>query len=185
MPSGEYGTMGGVEMHQSEAEVWVPLEVGVVWSFVSDDQNYPEFLHHLVAVEKLGDQTSQWYLRSKGATPPSLKVVSRHDLAREVSWQTLPGQGSIECSGSLKLEPEGSGTVVRLHYEYRPLSPAFQADLAQLFADSNAERELNSLRLHLHQRQHPIESEDADPVGATKPSATSNPLESDLVNKGR
>lgn len=175
-------------MPQSEAQLWVPFEVGVVWSYVSDPTNYPQFLDHLAATEPLGDQTTRWYLKSSSTTPLSLKVVSRLNPAREVSWQTLPGEGSIESSGRLQVEPEDSGTQVSLFYEYRPLGPAVQLEFEPLFqqAEAMAQHDLQALLACLERSQQPPENEDADPVGEpAKTSATANPLESELVNKGQ
>lgn len=109
--------------------------------------------------------------------PNSCKTVSILEPARAVDWHTLPGEGSLEASGYLEIEPEADGTRVTLSFEYNPLGPAALKafETMELNATQDLQRLSDLLTL-------PASNADQTPPNRSeKTSATANPLESEIL----
>jgi len=168
-------------MYQAKAAVTVPAEIGEVWTYISDYQNFDRFMSHIQRVEMIGDRTSQWQLGGPLGIPVTWKAVTTvMDPARELAWQSI--EGDIKTHGSILLEPDGGGTRVSVDLEYAPPGGVVGEAFAKIFANPQKmlEDDLNNLAHIVAGWPH----EPAQPEGeASQKSSTPNPLESELVEK--
>lgn len=185
-------------MYKTEAEVVIEADVGTVWSYVSDSQNFPQFLSHIAHIEMLGDQTSRWTLKAPTGFPVSWKAVSRINPAREIAWQST--EGAIKTSGSITTDPVDQGTRVNLCLDYTPPGGAIGGAFAALFKNPGKTlgQDLLKLKQIIETNQalgkHKVSSGPQSPSSdegdwgdsqdISSSSATANPLESELIKKG-
>ena len=184
-------------MYKTDAKVTIDADVGTVWSYISDSQNFPRFLSHIAQIEMLGEQTSRWTLRGPTGFPVIWKVVSRISPAREIAWQSI--EGAIKTIGSITTDPVDQGTCVTIHLEYTPPGGSIGQAFARLFKNPQQSLEQDLLRLKQIIETNEAQGRDKVAPATAKPSlsktpetdpalasesATANPLESEIVKKG-
>ncbi|PZA08877.1 MULTISPECIES: SRPBCC family protein [unclassified Meiothermus] len=182
-------------MYKAEATTVVPADVGTVWSYISNYQNFDQFMSHVEKVTMLGDRTSEWRLRGPLGIPVTWKAVTTvMNPARELAWQSV--EGSIKTQGHIRVEPEGEQTRIEVYVEYTPPGGAVGEAFASLFKNPQKmlEQDLENLRQIIaswpaHEAVPPDPeaeldaSSDTDAPAPPTASSTPNPLESELVKK--
>ncbi|HEU4742836.1 MAG TPA: SRPBCC family protein [Meiothermus sp.] len=189
-------------MYKAEASTIVPADIGTVWTYISNYQNFDQFMSHVEKVTMLGDRTSEWRLRGPLGIPVTWKAVTTvMNPARELAWQSV--EGSIKTQGHIQVEPEGDHTRIEVCIEYTPPGGAVGEAFASLFKNPQKmlEHDLENLREIIaswpaHERTQPdpavdsvtkkaepTRSPETDEPASPTASSTPNPLESELVKK--
>jgi uncharacterized membrane protein len=133
------GGSRGVNVLES---VTINRSITEMYRFWRNLENLPQFMRHLVSVEKLTDTISRW--RAKG--PAGVTVEWEAEVYNEVpdkliAWRSLEGS-SVISAGSVNFDDAGPGrgTRVTVHLQYSPPGGKLGAKIARLFgADAETE----------------------------------------------
>lgn len=117
-----------------------PIEL--LYRFWRNLENLPQFMRHLVSVEKVTDTISHW--RAKG--PAGSVVEWDAEIFNEIpnkliAWRSLEG-ADVVSAGSVNFgaEPGGRGTRVTVHLQYSPPGGKVGAAIAKVLgADAETE----------------------------------------------
>lgn len=123
----------GVKVEHSTYVEKSPEEVFTFWRRL---ENLPLFMPHLESVEEKSDRLSHWVVKGPAnrRVEWDAEIINEHH-GRLISWQSLPGS-TVQSAGSVRFEPEGSGTRVLVNLKYNPLAGKFGALVARLFGKS-------------------------------------------------
>lgn len=171
---------------RAEASIVVPVDIGAVWTYVSNYNNFTDFIGHVERIQMLGDTTAEWKLGGSLAHPLIFKTVTTEiSPARHMSWKSVEG---LDSQGSVHLEPDGDGTRVTLCLQYSEPDGDLGKTFAILFQDSQGmiEEDLRRLAALLEQGP-PAKAAKKEPEklqeSPASSSSTANPLESEIVKK--
>jgi uncharacterized membrane protein len=121
-------------MYKAEASINLPASQQRVWDYVSNYQNFDQFMSHVERVELEGDQISNWKLRGPLGIPVRWKAVTKDfQPPRHLSWQSV--DGSLETRGYIQVAEMGGGSKVTVHIEYMPPGGAIGEAFASIFSD--------------------------------------------------
>ncbi|HEU4742799.1 MAG TPA: SRPBCC family protein [Meiothermus sp.] len=121
-------------MYKAEASISVPADQQRVWDYISNYENFDQFMSHVEKVEMEDSRTSVWRLRGPLGIPVTWKAVTTTmEPPRHLGWQSL--EGSLKTHGYIQVMPEGSGSRVTVHVEYTPPGGAVGEAFASLFKD--------------------------------------------------
>jgi uncharacterized membrane protein len=101
--------------------ITIDAPVQKVFQFLSNYPNLPQFLSHLQAIRRSGNNTSHWV----AAGPAGWAVewdaeITRYEPNKLLIWKSLPGS-TIHTSGTLRLEClPGAATRVDINLSYVP-----------------------------------------------------------------
>jgi uncharacterized membrane protein len=135
----------GIEV-QKTINVDAPLEE--VFSFWTDYQNFPRFMHHVREVQ-VRDDVSHWVVAGPAGVPvqwnAKLVEVEPNRLLR---WRSLFGS-SVKHEGCVRFETNGAGgTRVTVRLRYLPPGGAFGHAVATVFgADPKSEMDADLMRM--------------------------------------
>lgn len=135
----------GIKVEESTHIETAPEELFRFWRNLS---NLPRFMPHLELVEEQTDRVSHWVV--KGPVETRLEwdaEIINETPGRMISWQSLPG-AMVENAGSVRFDPSGRGTMVRVTMQYRPQGGKLGAAVAAaLGADPKQQVRENLRRL--------------------------------------
>lgn len=159
-------------MYRASATLSIPAETDEVWRYVSDYQNFGHFMTEIERVGVLEGEVTLWQMRGPLDIPVSWKATTTEMTpSRRLAWRST--EGDLEAQGSIRLEPDGNSTRVTLESEYTAPDETY----AKLFGGLQGVLEKDLERLAGIAAGWPKEASPA--------SVTPNPLESELVEKGR
>lgn len=96
-------------------------------------ENLPRFMDSLISVKTEGDQRSHWVVKSIGNAEISWDAEIVNDIPNElIAWRTVENS-DVDHAGSVRFEPAGRGTRVKVTMEYRPPAGKIGVGLAKLF----------------------------------------------------
>lgn len=121
-------------MYVAEASVQVNAHQQEAWEYVSNYQNFDQFMSNVREVKMLDANTSEWHLSGPLGIPVSWTAVTKtFDPPSTLAWQSL--EGSIKTHGYITVKPEASGSRITVHIEYTPPGGAIGEAFASLFKD--------------------------------------------------
>lgn len=101
-------------------------------------EDLPQFLPHVVSIDETADGMSHWKVRGPLARELEWDAeIIEEQPGKMLAWQTLPG-ASVASAGSIRFEPEGEGTRVRVSLQYQPPAGALGAAVAGALGASPA-----------------------------------------------
>jgi uncharacterized membrane protein len=140
-------------MYTAEASVFVDADQQTAWEYVSNYQNFDQFMPNVKEVKTFGVDASEWHLSGPLGIPVSWKAVTTINQApSHLAWHST--EGNIKTKGFIKLEPASpttgeivtsdrptigmantGGSRITVHMEYEPPLGALGEAFASLFKD--------------------------------------------------
>lgn len=119
-------------MYKAEASVRVSAPPQQVWDYVSNYQNFDQFMTHVEKVSKVNGETSEWKLKGPLGIPVGWKAVTTQwQPPNYLAWQSL--EGSVKTQGHIRVEPDTRGSRVTVYMEYVPPGGAIGEVFAAIF----------------------------------------------------
>lgn len=108
----------------------VPERVFDLWS---NYENFPRFMSHVQQVRDLGNGRSHWVVEGPAGTQVEWNAETMESRRPEVlAWRSMQN-ATVDNSGTIRFEPEGSGTRVTVQLSYRPPAGRLGHAVASLF----------------------------------------------------
>lgn len=121
-------------MYTAEASVKVDASQQEAWEYVSNYQNFDQFMSNVREVRMKDGNISEWHLSGPLGIPVSWEAVTKtFEPPSTLAWQSL--EGSIKTHGFITVRPEDSGSRITVHIEYTPPGGAIGEAFASLFKD--------------------------------------------------
>jgi uncharacterized membrane protein len=139
---------GGV-MIEVRKTIDIGADVGEVFGFFSNYDNFPLFMHNVRGVRDFGDGRSHWVVAGPAGVNVEWDAVITDFVPHErIAWRSVGG-GTVENSGEIRfLENYGGGTHVDVRLRYHPPGGAFGHAVATMFgADPKSEMDADLARL--------------------------------------
>jgi uncharacterized membrane protein len=114
-----------------------------LYRFWRNLENLPQFMRHLVSVEKAKDTISHWTAKGPAGSVVEWDAEIFNEIANKlIAWRSLE-RSDVVSAGSVNFdaEPGGRGTRVTVHLQYSPPGGRVGAAIAKLFG-SDAETEI-------------------------------------------
>jgi uncharacterized membrane protein len=110
-----------------------------VYNFWRNFENFPQFMNHVKAVQKLdpSGRRSHWVAKAPAGQSVEWDAEIIEEQPNEmIAWRSLPGstvdkQGSVRFNDSI----DGDGTVVTVHMTYEPPAGQLGKVVAKLFGE--------------------------------------------------
>lgn len=119
-----------IELHKTIHIAAAPEAVFDMWSKV---ENFPHFMSNVHEVRDLGGGRSHWTVRGPAGVPVEWDAVMNQSVRPELlSWNSEPN-ASVQHTGTVRFEPEGTGTRVSVHMSYSPPAGVLGHAVASLF----------------------------------------------------
>jgi uncharacterized membrane protein len=126
--SGDRGT------HVEEA-VTINRPAAELYRFWRNFENLPKFMKHLEAVANRDEGVSHWVAKGPAGTRVEWDARIINDVdGRLIAWQSLRGS-MVATAGSVHFDDTSDGTVVRVHFQYRPPAGKLGATIAYAFGE--------------------------------------------------
>ena len=124
-------------MYTAEASVIVSANPQTTWSFVSNYQNFDQFMSNVKEIKMLEADISEWHLAGPLGIDVSWKATTtEHSPPTRLAWRST--EGSLENTGFISIKPSGTGSLVTVHIEYTPPLGAIGEAVATIFKDPQA-----------------------------------------------
>ena len=118
--------------HPITERIRVDADQQTVWNYVSNYENFDQWMSDIKEVRKLSGDESEWHLSGPLGIPVSWKATtSVTEAPRHLAWHSL--EGSVDTKGFIKIEPDGSGSKITVHLEYSPPGGALGEVFASIF----------------------------------------------------
>ncbi|MDX2008012.1 MAG: SRPBCC family protein [Meiothermus sp.] len=160
-------------MYKAEASISLPASQQRVWDFISNYQNFDQFMSHVEKVQMLDTRTSSWAMRGPLGIPVSWRAITTSfEVPRHLSWQST--DGSLQTTGFIRVEPEGPGSRVTVHVEYVPPLGAIGEAVASVFKDPQRMLENDLEKLGWIVSGWPVEAMDTRPGGSSRTESSTS-----------
>jgi carbon monoxide dehydrogenase subunit G len=121
-------------MYTAEASVNVAADPQTAWEYVSNYQNFDQFMPHIKEIKLLSGDTSEWHLSGPLGIPVTWQAItSIKEAPSHLAWHST--KGTIDTKGFIKIEPSNTGSRITVHMEYQPPLGALGEAFATLFKD--------------------------------------------------
>ncbi len=142
------GTSGphGIDIQKT---VHVNAPVHDVYEFLSNYENFPQFMRNIRSVQIYPDGRSHWIVAGPlGANVEWDAVTTRTERDRLIEWSTIVGS-PVEHAGTIRLDSEGEATTrVQVRMSYNPPAGPVGHAVAKFFgADPKSEMDEDLMRL--------------------------------------
>jgi uncharacterized membrane protein len=108
----------------------MPERVFDLWS---NYENFPRFMSHVQQVRDLGNGRSHWVVQGPAGTQVEWDAETLESRRPEIlTWRSTQN-ATVDNSGTIRFEPEGSGTRVTVQLSYRPPAGTLGHAVASLF----------------------------------------------------
>jgi uncharacterized membrane protein len=116
---------------QKTMHVNVPMET--VYELLADPEKLPQFMSHILAVKKIGDNHYRWTVAGPAGRPVSWEVeITQGVKNRMIAWRSLPGS-AVANEGVVQLDAENAGTRVHIRLAYVPPAGVIGHAIAEIF----------------------------------------------------
>jgi uncharacterized membrane protein len=117
-------------------EIHVNKSIDDVYSFWRELSNLPRFMDHLESVKVINDRLSHWTAKGPIGINVEWDAEIVNDLPnRVIGWRSLEGS-DVDNGGSVRFEPQNSGTVVKVSLQYNPPAGQLGEWIACMFGDN-------------------------------------------------
>jgi uncharacterized membrane protein len=118
-----------------DREIRIEKSADELYRFWRNLENLPRFMDHLDCVKVINDRLSHWV--AKG--PAGIKVEWDAEIVNEIEnsligWRSLEGS-QVENGGSVRFEPDGTGTLVQVSLQFNPPAGSVGAMVARVFGE--------------------------------------------------
>ena len=140
------GESRGVDVHKT-INIAAPLEE--VWSFWSNYENFPLFMHNVRSVIDHGGGRSSWTVAGPAGVPVKWDaVITAWAPGELLAWKSVPGS-AVASAGVVRFDRNEDGsTRVDVRMSYNPPAGAIGHAVAFLFAaDPKTEMDQNLMRM--------------------------------------
>ena len=121
-------------MYTAEASVNVNASPQTAWDYVSNYQNFDQFMPNIKSIELLSSDTSEWHLSGPLGIPVSWQAITTvKEAPKHLAWHST--KGTIDTKGFIKIEPIGAGSRITVHMEYQPPLGAIGEAFTSIFKD--------------------------------------------------
>jgi uncharacterized membrane protein len=127
----------------------IDAPVHEVYGFLSNYENFPQFMRNIRSVQVYPDGRSHWIVSGPlGANVAWDALTTRTEPDRLIEWSTIVGS-PVEHAGTIRLDSESDGrTRVHIRMSYNPPAGAIGHVVAKMFgADPKSEMDEDLLRL--------------------------------------
>lgn len=141
------GDVGNVGI-RVEKSITINKSAAELYQFWRNLENLPQFMEHLVSVQRLDNVRSHWVAKAPMGKQVSWNAEIINDVEnRLIAWKSLPN-ADVDNVGSVNFEElsGGRGTVVRVLLEYSPPAGVLGATVAKLFHEDPAHQVEEDLR---------------------------------------
>jgi len=122
--------------------VTISQPIELLYRFWRNLENLPQFMRHLVSVEKVTDTISHWRANGPAGSVVEWDAEIFNEIPNKlIAWRSLEG-ADVVSAGSVNFgaDQEGRGTRVTVHLQYSPPGGKVGAAIAKLFgADAETE----------------------------------------------
>jgi uncharacterized membrane protein len=120
-----------------EASVEINCPAGTLFRFWRNLEQLPRVMRHVKCVERRGAKRSHWKVAGPlGRTLEWDAEIINEEEDHLIAWQSLPG-ASVRNAGSVWFEPtSGSGTRVKVAFEFDPPAGSLGVAVAELLGTS-------------------------------------------------
>lgn len=135
----------GIEI-QKTVQIKAPVEE--VFSFLSNYDNFPQFMRNVLEVEVKADGRSHWKVSGPAGTTVEWDAITTRVKENDlIEWSTIEGS-PVTHSGSIRVEPFDEGSRVHVRMTYKPPAGALGHAFAKLMgADPKTELDEDMMRL--------------------------------------
>jgi uncharacterized membrane protein len=121
-------------MYTAQASLIVSANQQTTWDFVSNYQNFDQFMPNIKSIVMLEGNLSEWHLSGPLGIPVSWQATTITDAPKRLAWQSV--EGVIDTNGYIELETvEATHTKITVFIEYQPPLGAIGEAFALLFKD--------------------------------------------------
>lgn len=113
-----------------------------VYAFWRKLENLPKFMSHLESVDVIDDKHSKWTARAPlGAHVAWDAEITNEREGEMIAWRSLP-DSDVHNTGSVRFHDavDGSGTEVKVVFQYDPPGSAIGAVFARLFGEEPSQQ---------------------------------------------
>jgi len=136
---------GGTHVQES---VTINRPIEELYRFWRNLENLPQFMQHLVSVERLTDTLSRWRARGPGGKIVEWTAEIINEVPNQViGWRSIEGS-DVVSAGSVNFDDAGPGrgTRVTVHMQYSPPGGKIGAAVAKLLGRDAATEIREDLR---------------------------------------
>lgn len=147
-----FGSMAGLRRGRQAIELHKTIHIeappDTVFGLWSNYENFPRFMSHVQEVRDLGNGRSHWVVRGPAGVPVEWDAEITEARRPEVlAWRSEPGS-TVQHGGTIRFEPDGSGTRVNVHMFYTPPAGMVGHAVASLFnADPKRQMDDDLMRM--------------------------------------
>jgi uncharacterized membrane protein len=115
--------------------VTINRSIEELYRFWHNLENLPQFMRHLVSVERITDTISRWRAKGPAGTIVEWEAEIYNEVPNKlIAWRSLQGS-DVVSAGSVNFDEAGPGrgTRVTVHLQYSPPGGKLGAKVAKLF----------------------------------------------------
>ena len=117
-----------------------------LYQFWRNFENLPRFMEHLRSVECRDEKRSHWVVKGPmGKDVEWDAEVINDEPGRLIAWQSLP-DADVLNAGTVRFEPKGGGTEVRVLIKYDPPGGKLGAAAAKMSSENPNQQVQEDLR---------------------------------------
>jgi uncharacterized membrane protein len=145
-------TLAGQAGHRGidiQKTLHIDAPVPEVYRFLSNYENFPQFMRNIRSVQVYPDGRSHWIVSGPLGTSVAWDAITtRTEPDRLIEWSTIVGS-PVEHAGTIRLDSEGNGrTRMHIRMSYNPPAGAVGHVVAKMFgADPKSEMNEDLMRL--------------------------------------
>ena len=109
-----------------------------VYEFWKDPGNFPQWMSHVREVRRIAENRWHWSVDGPAGVPVEWdSEITQERENRALSWRSLEGS-TVDNGGSVRFEPDGDGTRVRIELHYSPPGGVIGEAVAKAFGTDPA-----------------------------------------------
>ncbi len=127
--------LGGHRGTLVDEAVTINRDIGEVYRFWRNFENFPRFMRHLESVAMREAGISHWVAKGPAGTTVEWDARVIHDVENKlIGWQSLEGS-QVATAGSVNFDETPRGTSVRVRLQYNPPAGKLGSAIAWMFGE--------------------------------------------------
>jgi len=127
------GMRGGQQTIDLHKTIYINARPEQVFDLWSSYENFPRFMSHVQEVRDLGGGRSHWIVSGLAGIPVEWDANTTQSKRPEVLAWRSDSDATVQNEGTIRFEPEGSGTRVTVQLSYSPPGGVIGHMIASLF----------------------------------------------------
>ncbi|HYC49080.1 MAG TPA: SRPBCC family protein [Burkholderiales bacterium] len=147
-PLGRTFGLAGADAIHVQKTININAPVDVVFEYLANYDNFPQFMRNVLSVDMLADGRSHWKVMGPAGVPVEWDAITTAlELNDAIEWSTVEGS-PVEHVGRIRLEPAGEGTRVHIQMSYTPPAGVLGHAVAKLTgSDPKTQLDQDMMRL--------------------------------------